>query len=98
MNTDVRRAIFMILMSSEDYLDAYAKIMKLGLKHKQVRPPLPVRQWPTFRPARFAGRLESPLSAALCSLGHKCENKTTFVVAGRWAHGCWRHAPQGQGP
>ena len=50
MNTDVRRAIFMILMSSEDYLDAYAKIMKLGLKHKQVG-----RHWlcgaHPFRPA-----------------------------------------------
>ena len=81
-------------MSSEDYLDAYAKIMKLGLKHKQVRPPLPVRRPP------FA-QLGSPAASSLCSLPPcavsatsaktKQNNKTTFVVAGRWAHGCWRH-------
>ena len=61
MNTDVRRAIFMILMSSEDYLDAYAKIMKLGLKHKQVRVATAVRRPP------FA-QLGSPAASSLRSL------------------------------
>jgi hypothetical protein len=37
MNTDVRRAIFCILMTSEDYLDAFEKLMKLQLKNKQDR-------------------------------------------------------------
>ncbi|QEU61975.1 Sgd1 [Kluyveromyces lactis] len=35
MNTDVRRAIFVSIMSAEDYLDAFTKIEKLNLKSKQ---------------------------------------------------------------
>ncbi|KAJ3285504.1 suppressor of glycerol defect [Blyttiomyces sp. JEL0837] len=37
MNTDVRRSIFIVLMSSEDYIDAHERLMKLGLKDKQER-------------------------------------------------------------
>eukprot|EP00124_Ichthyophonus_hoferi_P002299 Ihof_evm2s151 gene=Ihof_evmTU2s151 len=37
MNTDVRKAVFFVLMSSEDYADAYEKILRLGLKDKQER-------------------------------------------------------------
>eukprot|EP01117_Protostelium_nocturnum_P009064 TRINITY_DN324_c0_g1_i3.p1 TRINITY_DN324_c0_g1~~TRINITY_DN324_c0_g1_i3.p1 ORF type:complete len:485 (-),score=107.07 TRINITY_DN324_c0_g1_i3:23-1477(-) len=37
MNTDVRRNIFCILMSSDDYLDAFEKIQKLNLQNKQER-------------------------------------------------------------
>ncbi|CAD6227674.1 GSCOCG00001354001-RA-CDS [Cotesia congregata] len=37
MNTDVRRNIFCILMSAEDYLDAFEKIQHLGLKDQQAR-------------------------------------------------------------
>lgn len=36
MNTDVRRAIFMAMMSASDYKDAHLRIMKLHLKNKQV--------------------------------------------------------------
>lgn len=39
MNTDVRRAIFCVIMSGEDYLDAFEKILKLGLTGKQVNVP-----------------------------------------------------------
>lgn len=36
MNTDVRRSIFITIMSSSDYEDAYARLMKLRLnKHRQ---------------------------------------------------------------
>ncbi|KNE58387.1 hypothetical protein AMAG_03966 [Allomyces macrogynus ATCC 38327] len=35
MNTDVRRSIFVVMMSSEDYMDAYERLGKLGLKEKQ---------------------------------------------------------------
>ena len=35
MNTDVRRAIFVSLLSASDYKDAYARLMKLHLKNKQ---------------------------------------------------------------
>ena len=37
MNTDVRRNLFCIIMSSEDYNDCYEKIIKLSLKDKQQR-------------------------------------------------------------
>ncbi|XP_039382437.1 nucleolar MIF4G domain-containing protein 1 isoform X1 [Mauremys reevesii] len=37
MNTDIRRNIFCVLMSSEDFLDAFEKLLKLGLKDQQER-------------------------------------------------------------
>lgn len=36
MNTDLRRAIFCIIMSGEDYMDAFEKILRLDLSGKQV--------------------------------------------------------------
>ncbi|XP_075683515.1 nucleolar MIF4G domain-containing protein 1 [Rhinoderma darwinii] len=37
MNTDIRRNIFCVVMTSEDYLDAFEKLLKLGLKDHQER-------------------------------------------------------------
>ncbi|XP_048866598.1 nucleolar MIF4G domain-containing protein 1 isoform X2 [Brienomyrus brachyistius] len=37
MNTDVRKSIFCIVMTSEDYLDAFEKLLRLGLKDQQER-------------------------------------------------------------
>ncbi|XP_015186213.1 PREDICTED: nucleolar MIF4G domain-containing protein 1 homolog [Polistes dominula] len=37
MNTDIRRNIFCILMTAEDYLDAYEKLSRLDLKNQQER-------------------------------------------------------------
>ncbi|XP_035866968.1 nucleolar MIF4G domain-containing protein 1 isoform X1 [Phyllostomus discolor] len=37
MNTDVRRSIFCTIMSSEDFLDAFERLLKLGLKDQQER-------------------------------------------------------------
>uniref|UniRef100_A0A8C5S8R9 Nucleolar protein with MIF4G domain 1 n=1 Tax=Laticauda laticaudata TaxID=8630 RepID=A0A8C5S8R9_LATLA len=37
MNTDIRRNIFCILMTSEDFLDAFEKLLKLNLKDQQER-------------------------------------------------------------
>ncbi|XP_026071376.1 nucleolar MIF4G domain-containing protein 1-like [Carassius auratus] len=37
MNTDIRRNIFCVLMSCEDYLDAFEKLLRLGLKDQQER-------------------------------------------------------------
>uniref|UniRef100_A0A8C5KCK3 Nucleolar MIF4G domain-containing protein 1 n=1 Tax=Jaculus jaculus TaxID=51337 RepID=A0A8C5KCK3_JACJA len=37
MNTDIRRNIFCTVMTSEDYLDAFEKLLKLGLKDQQER-------------------------------------------------------------
>lgn len=36
MNTDVRRAIFCIIVSGEDYIDAFEKLLRLNLQGKQV--------------------------------------------------------------
>lgn len=36
MNTDARRAIFCIIMSGEDYIDAFEKLLRLELPGKQV--------------------------------------------------------------
>jgi nucleolar MIF4G domain-containing protein 1 len=37
MNTDIRRAIFISIMSSSDYIDAFTKLDKLRLKRSQER-------------------------------------------------------------
>uniref|UniRef100_A0A8C3W352 Nucleolar MIF4G domain-containing protein 1 n=1 Tax=Catagonus wagneri TaxID=51154 RepID=A0A8C3W352_9CETA len=37
MNTDVRRNVFCAIMTSEDFLDAFEKLLKLGLKDQQER-------------------------------------------------------------
>uniref|UniRef100_H0WHX5 Nucleolar MIF4G domain-containing protein 1 n=2 Tax=Otolemur garnettii TaxID=30611 RepID=H0WHX5_OTOGA len=37
MNTDIRRNIFCTIMTSEDCLDAFEKLLKLGLKDQQER-------------------------------------------------------------
>ncbi|KAM8823688.1 nucleolar MIF4G domain-containing protein 1 [Spinachia spinachia] len=37
MNTEVRRNIFCVIMTSEDYLDAFEKLIRMGLKDKQER-------------------------------------------------------------
>ncbi|XP_017771017.1 PREDICTED: nucleolar MIF4G domain-containing protein 1 homolog [Nicrophorus vespilloides] len=37
MSTDTRRNIFCIIMSAEDYLDAFEKILRLGLTNQQER-------------------------------------------------------------
>lgn len=36
MNTDARRAIFCVIMSGEDYIDAFEKLLRLELTGKQV--------------------------------------------------------------
>ncbi|XP_039255493.2 nucleolar MIF4G domain-containing protein 1-like [Styela clava] len=37
MNTDVRRNIFYAVMTADDFVDAYEKVLKCGLKGKQLR-------------------------------------------------------------
>ena len=37
MNTDVRRNIFVLLMSAEDCADAFERLLKLNLRNKQER-------------------------------------------------------------
>nr|XP_022293995.1 nucleolar MIF4G domain-containing protein 1-like isoform X1 [Crassostrea virginica] len=37
MNTDVRKNIFCVIMSSQDYIDGFDKLLRLGLKNQQER-------------------------------------------------------------
>ncbi|XP_056015685.1 nucleolar MIF4G domain-containing protein 1-like [Ostrea edulis] len=37
MNTDIRKNIFCVIMSSQDYIDAFDKLLRLGLKNQQER-------------------------------------------------------------
>ncbi|XP_026328039.1 nucleolar MIF4G domain-containing protein 1 homolog [Hyposmocoma kahamanoa] len=37
MNTDVRRGVFCVIMSAEDYMDAFEKLQHLGLRGQQDR-------------------------------------------------------------
>ncbi|XP_056290344.1 nucleolar MIF4G domain-containing protein 1 [Pseudoliparis swirei] len=37
MNTEVRKNIFCVIMTSEDYMDAFEKLLRMGLKDKQER-------------------------------------------------------------
>jgi nucleolar MIF4G domain-containing protein 1 len=37
MNTELRRNVFCILMSAEDFIDAFEKLLHLGLKGQQER-------------------------------------------------------------
>ncbi|XP_068604131.1 nucleolar MIF4G domain-containing protein 1 [Brachionichthys hirsutus] len=37
MNTEVRRNIFCVIMTSEDYMDAFENLLRMGLKDKQER-------------------------------------------------------------
>ena len=67
MNTDVRRAIFVSIMSAEDYVDAMTKLDKLTLKRSQERE-IPVilihcaSMEPNWNP--YYGVLASKLSAS----------------------------------
>lgn len=37
MNTDTRKLVFITIMQSDDYIDCYSRLLKLGLKDKQQR-------------------------------------------------------------
>jgi len=37
MNTDVRKNVFLVMMTSEDYVDAFEKLLRLNLKDVQTR-------------------------------------------------------------
>ncbi|XP_046879340.1 nucleolar MIF4G domain-containing protein 1 [Hypomesus transpacificus] len=37
MNTDIRRNIFCVVLTSEDYMDAFEKLLRMGLKGQQER-------------------------------------------------------------
>jgi nucleolar MIF4G domain-containing protein 1 len=78
MNTDVRRQIFCAMMSAEDYLDAFEKLLRLKLKDKQDREVVRVLvdnclQEKVYNP------FYAYLAAKLCAHNHN--HKFTFQYA-----------------
>eukprot|EP01104_Vermistella_antarctica_P016818 TRINITY_DN581_c0_g1_i2.p1 TRINITY_DN581_c0_g1~~TRINITY_DN581_c0_g1_i2.p1 ORF type:complete len:862 (-),score=229.15 TRINITY_DN581_c0_g1_i2:42-2600(-) len=69
MNTDGRRAIFCILMTSDDYLDAFEKIHKLNLQGKQDREVVHVLLHCCSKEKSF-NRFYLLLATHLCGINH----------------------------
>ncbi|XP_061718657.1 nucleolar MIF4G domain-containing protein 1 homolog [Cydia pomonella] len=79
MNTDVRRSIFCVIMSAEDYMDAFEKLQHLGLKGSQEREVVHVllaccTQERTYNP------YYSVLAQKLCDVDRKYQLSIQFAV------------------
>ncbi|XP_047992741.1 nucleolar MIF4G domain-containing protein 1 homolog [Leguminivora glycinivorella] len=79
MNTDVRRSIFCVIMSAEDYMDAFEKLQHLGLKGSQEREIVHVllacsTQERTYNP------YYSVLAQKLCDVDRKYQLSIQFAV------------------
>ncbi|XP_064291574.1 nucleolar MIF4G domain-containing protein 1 [Passer domesticus] len=75
MNTDIRRSIFCVLMTSEDFMDAFEKLLKLGLKDQQEREIVHVILYCCLQEKTF-----NPFYAFLASkfCGHERRFQVTF--------------------
>ncbi|KAK1310290.1 hypothetical protein QJS10_CPA08g00081 [Acorus calamus] len=77
MNTDIRKAIFCIIMSGEDYIDAFEKILRLDLSGKQDREIMRVLVECCLQ-ERIFNKYYSVLASKLCS--HDKNHKFTLQV------------------
>ncbi|KAL1271183.1 hypothetical protein QQF64_030199 [Cirrhinus molitorella] len=75
MNTDIRKNIFCVLMSSEDYLDAFEKLLRLGLKDQQEREIVYVMMDCCLQEKKF-NRFYAVLAEKFCS--HERRFQMTF--------------------
>ncbi|GAB2249556.1 hypothetical protein Droror1_Dr00012915 [Drosera rotundifolia] len=66
MNTDIRRGIFCVIMSGEDYLDAFEKLLRFDLQGKQDRGVMRVLVQCCLQEKVF-NKYYSALSSKLCS-------------------------------
>ncbi|KAG9452088.1 hypothetical protein H6P81_004992 [Aristolochia fimbriata] len=82
MNTDARRAIFCVIMSGEDYIDAFEKILRLDLSGKQDREIMRVLVECCLQEKLF-NKYYSALSSKLCS--HDKNHKFTLQYC-LWDH------------
>jgi nucleolar MIF4G domain-containing protein 1 len=78
MSTDIRRAIFCTIMSSEDYVDAFEKLMKLNLKGKQDREIVSILVYCSCQEKKF-NEFYAHLSVKFCTLSHSF--RFTFQTA-----------------
>ncbi|KAJ8428821.1 hypothetical protein Cgig2_021076 [Carnegiea gigantea] len=77
MNTDTRKAIFCVIMSSEDYLDAFEKLLGLNLQGKQDREIMRVLVECCLQEKVF-NKYYTALASKLCS--HDKNHKFTLQV------------------
>ncbi|RVW34850.1 Nucleolar MIF4G domain-containing protein 1 [Vitis vinifera] len=77
MNTDARRAIFCIIMSGEDYLDAFEKLLRLALAGRQDREIMRVLLECCLREKAF-NKYYTVLASKLCE--HDKNQKFTLQV------------------
>ncbi|XP_032338879.1 nucleolar MIF4G domain-containing protein 1 isoform X2 [Camelus ferus] len=97
MNTDVRRNIFCTIMTSEDFLDAFEKLLKLGLKDQQEREIVHV-----LMDCCLQERTYNPFYAFLA--GKLCDYERRFQVAklegrpGGWLSPPFNECPESGGP
>ncbi|KAK5785817.1 hypothetical protein PVK06_040436 [Gossypium arboreum] len=77
MNTDARRAIFCVIMSGEDYIDAFEKLLRLDLPGKQDRDIMRVLVECCLQEKVF-NRYYTVLAAKLCE--HEKNHKFTLQV------------------
>ncbi|XP_059304326.1 uncharacterized protein LOC132056242 [Lycium ferocissimum] len=82
MNTDARRAIFCVIMSGEDYIDAFEKLLRLDLKGKQDREIMRVLVECCLQEKAF-NKYYCALASKLCS--HDKNNKFTLQYC-LWDH------------
>ncbi|KAK9156981.1 hypothetical protein Scep_003555 [Stephania cephalantha] len=82
MNTDSRRAIFCIIMSAEDYVDAFEKLLRLDLNGKQDREIMRVLVACCLQEKVF-NKYYSVLASKLCS--HDKNHKFTLQYC-LWDH------------
>ncbi|THF94372.1 hypothetical protein TEA_014828 [Camellia sinensis var. sinensis] len=82
MNTDVRRAIFCVIMSGEDYVDAFEKLLRLDLQGKQDREIMRVLVECCLQEQIF-NKYYSVLAIKLCS--HDKNHKITLQYC-LWDH------------
>ena len=69
MNTDTKRAVFAIIVSGEDYIDTFQKLMKLGLKGSAQRDIPAVLLYLCGKEKHYNPYYEH-VAQQLCSLGH----------------------------
>ncbi|KAA8516887.1 hypothetical protein F0562_017295 [Nyssa sinensis] len=82
MNTDARKAIFCIIMSGEDYIDAFQKLLRLDLPGKQDREVMRVLVECCLQEKVF-NKYYTVLAAKLCS--HDKNHKFTLQYC-LWDH------------
>jgi len=80
MNTELRRTVFCAIMTSEDYVDAFDKLLKMKLKEKQARDIVHVVVDCCLQEKEYNPFYEH-LSDKLCSLSRS--NQVTFQYT------CW---------